>query len=79
MRTKMQSKRSFRSWPLVATSLLLLEPAAWAYSDPGSGALLLQALLAGFFGLCFYARRIGQRIGLLKSRKEESAESGPGE
>ncbi|MBI4464873.1 MAG: hypothetical protein HY647_09240 [Acidobacteria bacterium] len=30
---------------------------AQAYTDPGSGALLWQALVAGAFGLLFYARR----------------------
>ena len=29
-----------------------------AYTDPGSGALIWQALVAGFVGLLFYVRRI---------------------
>jgi drug/metabolite transporter (DMT)-like permease len=32
----------------------LLPANAHAYIDPGSGALVMQMLLAAFFGLCFY-------------------------
>lgn len=40
-----------------AAVLLVMETDAFAYSDPGSGALLWQALLAGCFGALFYLRR----------------------
>jgi len=45
-------------WLLFPIGLLLvMETDAFAYSDPGSGALLWQALLAGCFGALFYLRR----------------------
>lgn len=31
------------------------------YADPGSGALLWQALVAGFIGLMYYLRRFFRR------------------
>ena len=42
--------------------LLLLPSRASAYTDPGSGALLLQTLIAGFTGLVFYFRRFLMRL-----------------
>jgi hypothetical protein len=42
--------------------LLLLPNRASAYTDPGSGALLLQTLAAGFTGLAFYFRRFLMRL-----------------
>ena len=44
----------------VATVLLLLlmaETPAAAYTDPGSGAMLWQILVAGFVGVMFYGRK----------------------
>ena len=38
--------------------LLALEVPASAYTDPGSGALLWQMLVAAFMGSLFYARRV---------------------
>ena len=38
--------------------LILGERKAHAYTDPGSGTLLLQILLAASFGIMFYIRRI---------------------
>ena len=44
---------------LLAVALLAsVERPAFAYTDPGSGALLWQALIAGLAGLMFYMRRI---------------------
>ena len=44
---------------LIAILLLIAtERQAMAYTDPGSGALIWQALVAGFVGLLFYVRRI---------------------
>jgi hypothetical protein len=37
--------------------VLLTEPRAYAYTDPGSGALLWQALVAAFVGAGFYFRK----------------------
>lgn len=42
--------------------LLLLPNRASAYTDPGSGAFLLQTLVAGFTGLAFYFRRFLMRL-----------------
>jgi hypothetical protein len=38
--------------------LVLSERPAFAYTDPGSGALIWQMLTAGFIGLAFYFRRL---------------------
>jgi hypothetical protein len=37
--------------------LFATERQAMAYTDPGTGALIWQGLVAGFVGLLFYARR----------------------
>ena len=39
---------------LTACALLLSAMDAHAYLDPGSGSLLIQALIAGFLGASFY-------------------------
>ncbi len=54
---------------------------AHAYIDPGSGAFVLQMLLAAFFGLCFYVGKtrnwilgcVKKIIGCIKknNRKEQ--------
>lgn len=49
----------FVSFSLV---FLVALPDAHAYIDPGSGALLWQALLAAFFGALFYFRSICRLI-----------------
>ena len=49
----------------VLLCLLLLsatERPAMAYADPGSGALIWQAVVGGAFGLMFYFRRILARF-----------------
>jgi hypothetical protein len=42
---------------LAGILVLLTEPRAYAYTDPGSGALLWQALVAAFIGAGFYFRK----------------------
>ncbi len=42
--------------------LLLGEQAASAYTDPGSGTLLWQMLVAGFIGGVFYLRKVATWI-----------------
>ena len=42
---------------LAVSLILLTEPRAHAYTDPGSGALLWQALVAAFIGAGFYFRK----------------------
>ena len=51
--------RSCARVALIAMLLLFAtERQAMAYTDPGTGALIWQSLVAGFVGLMFYARRI---------------------
>lgn len=43
----------------IACVVTLLAPfSAFAYTDPGTGTMLWQMLLAGLVGVSFYARRI---------------------
>jgi hypothetical protein len=51
----------FSSLRLLSFLLLLLfatEQEARAYTDPGSGMLIWQMLVAGFVGVLFYFRRL---------------------
>ena len=48
----------FKQLLAVAVVLICFEREAKAYTDPGSGALIWQVLVAGFFGALFYLRRI---------------------
>jgi hypothetical protein len=48
----------FRALVLLAIVMFGTEKQARAYTDPGTGALLWQMLVAMFAGLFFYARRI---------------------
>ncbi|HEV2021146.1 MAG TPA: hypothetical protein VGQ94_01315 [Terriglobales bacterium] len=43
---------------LAVILVLLTEPRAYAYTDPGSGALLWQTLVAAFIGAGFYFRKL---------------------
>ncbi len=47
--------------------ILACEREAWAYTDPGSGALLWQMVGAAFFGAAFYFRKL--IFWLLKQRR----------
>jgi hypothetical protein len=42
---------------LVCVLIVLAERPAYAYADPGTGALLWQLMAASLFGLLFYLRR----------------------
>lgn len=53
---------------LAAAGVVLFERDAHAYADPGSGALLWQAMLAVFFSSLFYVRRF---INWFNSRKHK--------
>ena len=57
---------------LAVILMLLTEPRAYAYTDPGSGALLWQLLVAGFVGAGFYFRRF--LFHLLPRKKIEKEE-----
>lgn len=57
---------------LAMALVLLTEPRAYAYTDPGSGALLWQALVAAFVGAGFYFRKfLFHLIPKKKIEKEE--------
>lgn len=46
------------------------------YADPGSGALLLQMLMAALFGALFYFRSFRDRVfGLFRKRSAEQVEN----
>ena len=47
-----------RGLAAVVALLLMAERPAAAYTDPGSGALLWQILVAGFVGAMFYWRKL---------------------
>lgn len=49
--------------------LILTEKSAYAYTDPGSGALIWQLLVAGAFSVMFYFRRFLIWIRNGKSKK----------
>ncbi len=58
---KAQWKNKFRvqaSLPITSVVTLLAPLSAFAYTDPGTGTMLWQMLLAGLVGVSFYARRI---------------------
>lgn len=46
--------------------LIITENKAYAYTDPGTGTLIWQGLLAAFFGAIFYIKKI---INLFKRKK----------
>jgi hypothetical protein len=48
---------------------------AFLYTDPGSGALLWQLLLASFFGGLFYARSFIRRMAALISNRGSNKQS----
>ncbi len=51
--------------------LIVMETEAYAfYVDPGSGALILQALIAGFFGSVFYFRKFLARMFFWEKNKK---------
>lgn len=47
---------------LVALLLMGADNGVHAYIDPGSGALIWQAIVAGFVGAAFYFRRFFSRL-----------------
>ena len=59
-----RSKLAGRSADLLVVAFLLatLPRDAQAYIDPGSGALVVQAVLSGIFGFVFMARKTFRQI-----------------
>jgi hypothetical protein len=56
--------RRMRYHPIAAALVLLTAAAtpAWAYVDPGTGAMLLQMMAAVFAGALFYFRSFWKRV-----------------
>jgi hypothetical protein len=52
--------------------LLVAQTPVYAYTDPGSGTLILQMLLAASFGIMFYLRRIVRWFRGLRARRDEA-------
>lgn len=50
-------------------------PLAFFYTDPGTGALVLQLLVAAFLGAVFYLRYFTKRARNLFSRKRKDEDS----
>jgi hypothetical protein len=63
-------KSSLRALLIAMLLLFATERQAMAYTDPGTGALIWQSLVAGFVGLLFYARRISAWIKKKKGPRE---------
>jgi hypothetical protein len=70
MKTSSEKTNSLHSKLRVLALLLLLsfgsEHEVRAYTDPGSGAMIWQMLVAGFVGAMFYLRRF---TGWIKTKK----------
>ena len=52
--------------------LIVAQIQVHAYTDPGSGTLIWQMLLAASFGIMFYLRRLISWFRGLKSRREKA-------
>lgn len=67
----MSSQRNILIWLLI---LFVAAPSqVFAYTDPGSGTLLWQMIVAGSIGLAFYFRRMLGWARLLKDRSKNRA------
>ena len=72
-RIRTASRALARSFPILSASLALLLSLprdACAYTDPGSGALIWQVLVAGFVGALFYFRKLASWIKTKKRDKK---------
>jgi hypothetical protein len=58
-----------RGLPLLLGLLVAAEKEARAYTDPGSGALVWQMIVAGFVGGLYYVRKFAMWF---KARKKDS-------
>ena len=61
---------------LTLLALWAAEQAVHAYIDPGSGALIWQAVVAGLVGAAFYFRRFFNRLLSRERREEPPSDSG---
>jgi hypothetical protein len=73
---KLLSSRRLDRPVLTLLVLWAAEPALHAYIDPGSGALIWQALVAGFVGAAFYFRRFFERLFSRGRREDPPADGG---
>jgi hypothetical protein len=62
--------------PVLLLLLFASEREARAYTDPGSGALIWQMLVAGFVGMAFYFRRFAT---WLRGKRQSSVIDQPAE
>ncbi len=67
----MHRDRRLATLGAVALFVLLSEAPAFAYTDPGSGMLLWQGLMAAFIGAGFYFRKFLFRLLPHKKKTEE--------
>ena len=58
VRRTSQIRSSMKSLFVTLMALLASEDSLQAYTDPGTGMLLWQGLIAGLVGLAFYFRKI---------------------
>ena len=65
-------RRSAGFGALAAVMVLITESQAYGYTDPGSGALIWQLLLAASFGAVFYVRKLLARIGFGKKNRSQN-------
>ena len=63
---KLLLNRPLRAIFLITLAMFATEHEARAYTDPGTGALIWQMLVAGIVGVGFYFRRI---TGWFRNRK----------
>jgi hypothetical protein len=68
--------RRFDVLVLVALAIWGAETRVLAYIDPGSGALIWQAIVAGFVGAGFYFRRYFGRFFSRNRRQDPPADNG---
>src|SRR5712692_4844955 len=63
--------------PATIVILVLCVTPAHAYTDPGTGALIWQMLLAASVGVMFYARRMVSWVRALMNRRPAAGAAGP--
>ena len=63
-------------WVLAVLAVWAAEARVLAYIDPGSGALIWQAIVAGFVGAGFYFRRYFGRFFSRNRRQDPPADNG---
>lgn len=72
-KVKMATVRScVATGAIVVAWLICLEGQAWAYTDPGSGALIWQGVVAACVGLAFSFRRLITWVRSLSNSKTEA-------